>query len=168
MQQKIHMHDQVFNKVEDIMNHYKRKPIEGLKRLLKQFMKQSSVIWGRLDGLQRELKGNRIVSRNKALDNGRLGKKWLSKPYLRSSMAVSGPVCHSYAVITPSGNFTGWKWTKTARNGLLKVTASYTVTLILCWSYLACKTLIGHAGFFLPKIQASNMSSFKTVSTDQD
>ena len=25
MQQKIHMHDQVFNKVEDIMNHYKRK-----------------------------------------------------------------------------------------------------------------------------------------------
>ena len=132
MQQKIHMHDQVFNKVEDIMNHYKRKPIEGLKRLLKQFMKQSSVIWGRLDGLQRELKGNRIVSRNKALDNGRLGKKWLSKPYLRSSMAVSGPICHSYVVITPSGNCTGWKWTKTARNGLLKVTASYTVILIYC------------------------------------
>ncbi|MFA5923929.1 MAG: hypothetical protein WC856_22000 [Methylococcaceae bacterium] len=44
MQQKIHMHDQVFNKVEDIMNHYKRKPIGGLVRLLKQFMKQSSVI----------------------------------------------------------------------------------------------------------------------------
>jgi hypothetical protein len=44
MQQKIHMHDQVFNKVEDIMNHYKRKPIEGLMRLLKQFMKQSPVI----------------------------------------------------------------------------------------------------------------------------
>ena len=49
MQQKIHMHDQVFNKVEGFMNHYKRKPIEGLMRLLKQFMKQSPVIWGRLD-----------------------------------------------------------------------------------------------------------------------
>jgi len=44
MQQKIHMHDQVFNKVEDIMNHYKRTPIEDLMRLLKLFMKQSSVI----------------------------------------------------------------------------------------------------------------------------
>jgi len=44
MQQKIHMHDQVFNKVEGIMNHYKRKPVEGLMRLLKQFMKQSPVI----------------------------------------------------------------------------------------------------------------------------
>ncbi len=44
MQRKIHMHDQVFNKVEDIMNHYKRNPIGGLIRLLKQFMKQSSVI----------------------------------------------------------------------------------------------------------------------------
>jgi hypothetical protein len=44
MPQKIHMHDQVFNKVEDIMNHYKRKPIDGLMRLLKLFMKPSSVI----------------------------------------------------------------------------------------------------------------------------
>jgi hypothetical protein len=44
MQRKIHMHDQVFNKVEGIMNHYKRKPIGDLMRLLKQFMKQSSVI----------------------------------------------------------------------------------------------------------------------------
>jgi hypothetical protein len=44
MQRKIHMHDQVFNKVEGIMNHYKRKPIGGLIRLLQQFMKQSSVI----------------------------------------------------------------------------------------------------------------------------
>jgi len=44
MQQKIHMHDQVYNKVEDIMNHYKRKPIGDLVRLLKQFMKQSSVV----------------------------------------------------------------------------------------------------------------------------
>ena len=45
MKRKIHMHDQVFNKVEDIMNHYKRNPIDGLMRILKQFMKQSSMIW---------------------------------------------------------------------------------------------------------------------------
>jgi hypothetical protein len=37
MQQKIHMHDQVFNKVEDIMNHYKRNPIGGFVRILKLF-----------------------------------------------------------------------------------------------------------------------------------
>jgi len=56
MQRKIHMHDQVFNKVEGIMNHYKRNPIGGLMRILKQFMKQSPVIWCRLDGLHRYLK----------------------------------------------------------------------------------------------------------------
>ena len=44
MKQKIHMHDQVFNKVEDIMNHYKRSPVDDLIRILKQFMKQSLVI----------------------------------------------------------------------------------------------------------------------------
>jgi len=44
MKRKIHMHDQVLNKVEDIMNHYKRNPIDGLMRILKQFMKQSSMI----------------------------------------------------------------------------------------------------------------------------
>ncbi|MFZ2170488.1 MAG: hypothetical protein WAW61_12720 [Methylococcaceae bacterium] len=44
MQRKIHMHDQVFNKVEGIMNHYKRRPIDSLMRLLKLFMKQSPVI----------------------------------------------------------------------------------------------------------------------------
>jgi len=44
MKQKIHMHDQVLNKVEDIMNHYKRNPIDGLMRIFKQFMKQSSMI----------------------------------------------------------------------------------------------------------------------------
>ena len=43
MPQKIHMHDQVFNKVDDIMNHYKRKPIGELMQLLKQLMKKSSV-----------------------------------------------------------------------------------------------------------------------------
>ena len=30
MQQRIHMHDQVFNKVDDIMKHYKKKPVENL------------------------------------------------------------------------------------------------------------------------------------------
>ena len=44
MQQKIHMHDQVFNKVEDIMNHYKRNPINGLIRIVKQLMKHASTI----------------------------------------------------------------------------------------------------------------------------
>jgi len=44
MKQKIHMHDQVFNKVEDIMNHYKRNPINGLIRMVKLLMKQASTI----------------------------------------------------------------------------------------------------------------------------
>jgi hypothetical protein len=44
MKQKTHMHDQVFNKVEDIMNHYKRNPIDAFIRIVKQLMKQSSVI----------------------------------------------------------------------------------------------------------------------------
>jgi hypothetical protein len=44
MKQKIHMHDQVFNKVEDIMNHYKRNPINGLIRMVKHLMKQASTI----------------------------------------------------------------------------------------------------------------------------
>ena len=55
MQQKIIMRDQVFNKVEDIMNHYKRKPMEGLMRLLKQFMKQSrwfKAAWTRDDAIK--------------------------------------------------------------------------------------------------------------------
>jgi hypothetical protein len=59
MKQKIHMHDQVFNKVEDIMNHYKRNPVDDLMRLLKQFMKQSSVIWCRQDCSQRKTKLDR-------------------------------------------------------------------------------------------------------------
>ena len=44
MQQKIHMHDQVFNKIDDIMNHYKRKPIGGFMELLKNLMKKTSII----------------------------------------------------------------------------------------------------------------------------
>lgn len=44
MPQKIHMHDQAVNTIEDIMNHYKRKPLDGLMRLLRQFMKQPPMI----------------------------------------------------------------------------------------------------------------------------
>ena len=44
MIQKIHMHDQVFNKVDDIMRHYKRKPVEDLVQFLKHFIKHSLVI----------------------------------------------------------------------------------------------------------------------------
>ncbi len=44
MPQKIHMHDQVYNKVEDIMNHYKSNPIGDLVRLFKQLMGKSSAI----------------------------------------------------------------------------------------------------------------------------
>jgi hypothetical protein len=44
MIQKIHMHDQVYNKVDDIMRHYKRKPIEDLVQFLKHFIKHSLVI----------------------------------------------------------------------------------------------------------------------------
>lgn len=42
MPQKIHMHDQVSNKVEEIMNHYKKNPVESFMRMLKHFIKQSS------------------------------------------------------------------------------------------------------------------------------
>lgn len=42
MQRKIHMHDQVYNKVEDIMNHYKRKPILDLVRVIKQMVRKTS------------------------------------------------------------------------------------------------------------------------------
>jgi len=42
MKQKIHMHDQVPNKVEDIMNHYKKNPLGDLMRILKQLIRQSS------------------------------------------------------------------------------------------------------------------------------
>jgi hypothetical protein len=40
MQQKIHMQDQVFNKIEDIMNHYKKKSGKRLIQLLKQLIKK--------------------------------------------------------------------------------------------------------------------------------
>lgn len=42
MQRKVHMHDQVYNKVEDIMNHYKRRPIDGLVRAIRQMMRRTS------------------------------------------------------------------------------------------------------------------------------
>ncbi len=44
MQRKIHMRDQVFNKVEGIMNHYKRKPLDGLMRRFRRFIKLPAVI----------------------------------------------------------------------------------------------------------------------------
>ena len=44
MQQRVHMHDQVFNKVDDIMKHYKKKPVENLVLLFKHFIKHSLVI----------------------------------------------------------------------------------------------------------------------------
>lgn len=44
MPHKIHMHDQVTNKVNDIMRHYKRKPVEQFVYILKNFIKHPSVI----------------------------------------------------------------------------------------------------------------------------
>ena len=43
MASRIHMHDQVCNKVDEIMKHYKRKPVDQLMYLIKQFIKQASV-----------------------------------------------------------------------------------------------------------------------------
>ena len=43
MQHKIHMHDQVRNKVEDIMNHYKRRPMSDFMRVVKQLVRQPDV-----------------------------------------------------------------------------------------------------------------------------
>lgn len=44
MQRKIHMHDQVYNKVDGIMNHYKRKPMNGFMRKLKRLIRQTAII----------------------------------------------------------------------------------------------------------------------------
>ncbi len=44
MQRRIHMHDQVFNKVDDIMNHYHRRSMGGFVRVLRQLIRQASVI----------------------------------------------------------------------------------------------------------------------------
>ena len=43
MQHKIHMHDQMLNKVDDIMKHYKKTPVEQLLYLIKHFIKHASV-----------------------------------------------------------------------------------------------------------------------------
>jgi len=40
MVQRIHMHDQVNNKVDDIMSHYKNHTINDLMQLLKYFIKR--------------------------------------------------------------------------------------------------------------------------------
>lgn len=44
MPNKIHMHDQVTNKVNEIMCHYKRKPVEQIVFILKNFIKHPSTI----------------------------------------------------------------------------------------------------------------------------
>jgi hypothetical protein len=44
MQRKVHMHDQVYNKVDGIMNHYKRKPMNGFMRKLKRLIRQTAII----------------------------------------------------------------------------------------------------------------------------
>ena len=49
MPRKIHMQDQAFNKVDDIMNHYQRKPLGGLMRMVKPFRKPLSVDCCRAD-----------------------------------------------------------------------------------------------------------------------
>jgi hypothetical protein len=43
MPQKMHMHDQVSNKVEAIMTHYKRRPVSSFMQLFRQWVKQSSL-----------------------------------------------------------------------------------------------------------------------------
>ena len=42
MQHKIHMHDQVSTKVNEIMRHYKRKPVEQIVYVLKNMIKHPS------------------------------------------------------------------------------------------------------------------------------
>jgi len=44
MYPKIHMQDQVFNKVDEIMKHYKRTPVEQLLYFIKHFIKHASVV----------------------------------------------------------------------------------------------------------------------------
>jgi hypothetical protein len=43
MLHNICMQDQVTNKVEDIMNHYKKKPIDGIMNKLKEIIKKGLV-----------------------------------------------------------------------------------------------------------------------------
>ena len=45
MAQRIHMHDQVSNKVEDIMSHYRSNPINDLVQLVRYFIKRQHVIY---------------------------------------------------------------------------------------------------------------------------
>ncbi len=44
MQQRIHMQDQVNNKVNDIMRHYKRRPVTQILQALKQFIRHTSSV----------------------------------------------------------------------------------------------------------------------------
>ncbi len=44
MLHNICMQDQVTNKIEDIMNHYKKKPIDGIMNKLKKIIKKGFVV----------------------------------------------------------------------------------------------------------------------------
>ncbi len=44
MQQRIHMQDQVNNKVNEIMRHYKRRPVAQILQVLKQFIRHTSSV----------------------------------------------------------------------------------------------------------------------------
>jgi hypothetical protein len=44
MPQRLHMHDQVVNKVEDIMKHYKTSQINDVLVLIKRFIKKIASI----------------------------------------------------------------------------------------------------------------------------
>ncbi|POZ52068.1 hypothetical protein AADEFJLK_02290 [Methylovulum psychrotolerans] len=39
MPRKVHMHDQVHNKIDGIMNHYKRKPVTGFMYRLRRLIR---------------------------------------------------------------------------------------------------------------------------------
>jgi hypothetical protein len=43
MVHRIHMHDQVCNRVDEIMKHYKRKPMDQLLYFIRQLIKPASV-----------------------------------------------------------------------------------------------------------------------------
>ncbi|MBT9097383.1 hypothetical protein [Methylovulum psychrotolerans] len=43
MPRKIHMHDQVYNKIDGIMNHYKKRPMQGFMRRLIKLIRRPSM-----------------------------------------------------------------------------------------------------------------------------
>ncbi len=44
MQHKIHMHDQVNNKVNEIMRHYKKTPVEQIVQVLKNIIRYPAIM----------------------------------------------------------------------------------------------------------------------------